>query len=203
LVCNAIELAVEHATLESDAGTWQPAVVLDPETERCHLPFPARLPAGDYRLRLRFRGTLNDKLHGFYRSTYRDAAGNNRVLAATQFEATDARRAFPLGRARVQGHLRHHLVIDPAFTAVSNTPSPRSGPRRQESRAFADTILMSTLSCRFCRRRAEATTRRTSGERRVHLVRTRQAASYGRSEIGTALLAFSRRTSPALSVRQT
>ena len=41
------------------------------------------------------RGSLNDRLHGFYRSTYKDAAGASHTIAATQFEATDARRGFP------------------------------------------------------------------------------------------------------------
>ena len=44
---------------------------------------------------LRFRGLLNDKLRGFYRSTFTDDDGVERVIATTQFEATDARRAFP------------------------------------------------------------------------------------------------------------
>ena len=44
---------------------------------------------------LRFRGILNDKLRGFYRSTFTDDDGVERVIATTQFEATDARRAFP------------------------------------------------------------------------------------------------------------
>ena len=39
-------------------------------------------------------GILNDKLHGFYRSTYQDPSGRDRILACTQFESTDARRAF-------------------------------------------------------------------------------------------------------------
>ena len=38
---------------------------------------------------------LNDKLRGFYRSTFKDDDGDERVIATTQFEATDCRRAFP------------------------------------------------------------------------------------------------------------
>ena len=30
---------------------------------------------------LRFTGILNDRLHGFYRSTYKDAGGATRTLA--------------------------------------------------------------------------------------------------------------------------
>ena len=49
---------------------------------------------GEWTLRLRFRGTLNDRLVGFYRSRY-DDEGSAYVIAATHFEATDARMCFP------------------------------------------------------------------------------------------------------------
>ncbi|MGH8490590.1 MAG: hypothetical protein ACREXS_17425 [Gammaproteobacteria bacterium] len=35
------------------------------------------------------------KLQGFYRSRYGDASGEGKILACTQFESADARRAFP------------------------------------------------------------------------------------------------------------
>ena len=47
-----------------------------------------------YRLDLEFHGILNDELRGLYRSTYK-VDGETRIMATTQFEATDARRAFP------------------------------------------------------------------------------------------------------------
>ena len=48
------------------------------------------------RCTLAFRGVLNDQLHGFYRSTYTDdETGEKHTIATTQFEAADARRAFP------------------------------------------------------------------------------------------------------------
>ena len=50
---------------------------------------------GTYRFHTRFEGVLNDKLCGFYRSTFTDADGVEQVLATTQMEATDCRRAFP------------------------------------------------------------------------------------------------------------
>ncbi|KAL6057849.1 Aminopeptidase [Balamuthia mandrillaris] len=44
---------------------------------------------------MRFTGILNDKMKGFYRSKYTNAKGEEAFMAVTQFEATDARRAFP------------------------------------------------------------------------------------------------------------
>src|SRR5262249_33215533 len=93
---NAAELVIDRASLVSvAAGSLHARVVLDAETERCTLKPPEPLRPGRWKVQIRFHGTLNSKLRGFYRSTYRDAQGVTRVLAATQFEATDARRAFP------------------------------------------------------------------------------------------------------------
>src|SRR5205807_590012 len=114
---------------------------------------------GAWTLRLRFRGILNDKLRGFYRSTYKDAAGASKVLAATQFEATDARRAFPCwDEPAFKAVFATTLVIDPALTAVSNTAvaSERIENGKKVIR-FADTIPMSTYLVAFIVGELEAT----------------------------------------------
>jgi aminopeptidase 2 len=46
-------------------------------------------------LHMKFTGQLNDKMAGFYRSTYKNPDGTEGILATSQMEATDARRAFP------------------------------------------------------------------------------------------------------------
>ncbi|XP_027211488.2 aminopeptidase N [Penaeus vannamei] len=48
-----------------------------------------------YVLSMEFLGYLNDQLRGFYRSSYKDEDGKEKMLAVTQFQATSARRAFP------------------------------------------------------------------------------------------------------------
>ncbi|CAH2105873.1 unnamed protein product [Euphydryas editha] len=47
-----------------------------------------------YVLNISYTGILNDNLHGFYRSSYEEKKVK-RWIAVTQFQATDARRAFP------------------------------------------------------------------------------------------------------------
>src|SRR5438093_1411505 len=82
---------------------------------------------------------------------YKDASGNFRFLAATQFEATDARRAFPCwDEPAFKAVFATILVIDPSLTAVSNTAivSEQMEDGRKVVR-FADTIPMSTYLVAF------------------------------------------------------
>ena len=71
------------------------SIAMDDDVERAEFAFPIVLQPGPARLSCSFKGILNDKLRGFYRSTWRDDAGNDHVIATTQFESTNARRAFP------------------------------------------------------------------------------------------------------------
>jgi puromycin-sensitive aminopeptidase len=110
-------------------------------------------------LTIAFRGTLNDKLRGFYRSTYKDERGTTHRLAATQFEATDARRAFPCwDEPDFKAVFATTLVIDPTLTAVSNssvvTETLAGGNKAVR---FADTIKMSTYLVAFIVGRIEPT----------------------------------------------
>ena len=52
------------------------------------------LEDGENEIEIEFEGVLNDKLAGFYRSDYEED-GKTKYLATTQFEAADARQAFP------------------------------------------------------------------------------------------------------------
>jgi puromycin-sensitive aminopeptidase len=152
IVMNAVELAVDEAILERDgAAPIAATAAADEPLERCRIALASPAAPGTWRLRLRFRGTLNDKLRGFYRSSYKDPSGVSRLLAATQFEATDARRAFPCwDEPAFKAVFAVTLAIDPALTAVSNTrvvAETREGGRKIVR--FADTIRMSTYLVAF------------------------------------------------------
>jgi puromycin-sensitive aminopeptidase len=195
ITLNAIELTVDSASLENDGGeTIRATPAMDEATERCRLTLASPAAPGPWRLRLAFRGTLNDKLRGFYRSVYKDPSGVSRTMAATQFEATDARRAFPCwDEPSFKAVFAVTLVIDPALTAVSNTSivSETHEAGRKVVR-FADTITMSTYLVAFVVGELEATdavmVRRTP--LRVWCVPGKKALARFGQEIGAASLAF-------------
>src|SRR6202042_3258325 len=97
LVCNAAELDIKEARLESPSGAVLAGRVdLDETAQRATIAFDTTVePASGYLLRLVFSGILNDQLHGFYRSTYSTDDRAEDTLAVTQFEPADPRRAFP------------------------------------------------------------------------------------------------------------
>jgi puromycin-sensitive aminopeptidase len=160
IVLNAIELDISSAKIEGDSGSiMQAAIALDASFERCHLTFTELLSPGTWRLTIAFRGTLNDKLRGFYRSTYKDERGAIHSLAATQFEATDARRAFPCwDEPDFKAIFSTTLVIDPTLTAVSNSMiAAETFAGGKKVLRFADTMKMSTYLVAFIVGRIEPT----------------------------------------------
>jgi puromycin-sensitive aminopeptidase len=159
---NAVDLVIDSVSAEDAAGRRvDGSATVDAQTERARLAFPAPLAPGAWRLRLTFSGELNDRLRGFYRSRYTDPSGAERVMAATQFEATDARRAFPCwDEPSLKAVFSVTLVVDQDLTAISNTrvvselPGPTPGKKQV---VFADTIVMPTYLVALIVGRLEAT----------------------------------------------
>ena len=152
VVLNAAELEIRSAQLENTAGQrWPCAVRLDEVDERLHLRPPQPITPGKWQLSLTFRGSLNDRLRGFYRSSYTDPQGRPRTLATTQFESTDARRAFPCwDEPSLKAVFALTLSIDPELTAVSNTRvRSESVENGRKVVRFADTMLMSSYLVAF------------------------------------------------------
>ncbi|HTW98043.1 MAG TPA: M1 family metallopeptidase, partial [Acidimicrobiales bacterium] len=127
-------------------------IELDPAAERVSFVVPALLAPGRYRLSVGFDGVLNDRLCGFYRSVFTGEDGTEQVIATTQFQETDARRAFPcLDEPDRKAVFSITLDEPPGMLAVSNgaeisaTPLPSGGRRVR----FSDTIPMSTYLVAF------------------------------------------------------
>jgi puromycin-sensitive aminopeptidase len=87
LVLHAVGLEVSSAVAEAGGDAQTAAVTPVAASETLRLTFARPLPAGPIKLRLAWSGRFCDGLRGLY------LAGPG--LAATQFEAADARRVFP------------------------------------------------------------------------------------------------------------
>jgi puromycin-sensitive aminopeptidase len=153
IVLNALELELDEAEVKRGRKSLRAnKIEMDLTRERAHIHFAEAIEPGDWTLRIKFRGILNDKLHGFYRSQYVDPAGKSHTVATTQFEATDARRAFPCwDEPALKAVYKVTLVIDENLTAVSNAGIERERKLDDQKKevVFKDTIRMSTYLLAF------------------------------------------------------
>lgn len=87
------------------------------------LAFASPLKVGMATIKMTFKGILNGDMAGFYKSSYTNADGEKLTMASTQFEALDARRAFPCwDEPAVKATFKVALVVDKHLTALSNMP---------------------------------------------------------------------------------
>lgn len=174
IVLNALELEIQSATLIGADGERRPGqVTLDPPNERARIAFDRPIAPGHWRLELTFSGALNTRLAGFYRSTFRDAEGKERVIASTQFEATDARRAFPCwDEPDFKATFKVTLIVDEGLTAISNARVVEERPLGSGKKAvvFAETMKMSTYLVAFIVGPFEATEPRMVGDKPLRVV---------------------------------
>ena len=143
---NADELVIASVSV----GGADAAFHLDTTTER--LIIEAAVGVGDTTIEILFTGTLNNKLRGWYRSTFKDADGVDRVIATTQMQATDCRRAFPcFDEPEFKAVFEITLVVEPDLLAVSNG-TELSREARDDGKhvvAFKPTMVMSTYLVAF------------------------------------------------------
>ena len=148
VVLNAIDLQLDEASV----GGHPAVVTLDADHGRATLRLDEALAVGPTSVHVRFRGTLNDKLRGFYRSTFTDSTGTEHTIATTQFESTDARRAFPCwDEPALKATFSVTLVVPEGLTAVSNAAVVKDEPTDDGRRrvVFEPTMKMSTYLVAF------------------------------------------------------
>jgi aminopeptidase N len=162
ITLNSAEVVFQSVTA-SAAGREQAATIsLDAEKQQATFMFPAPIPAGKAVLSIAYTGILNNELRGFYLSKTA-----RRNYAVTQFESTDARRAFPsFDEPAFKATFDVALVIDAGDTAISNnpiasdTPGPGAG---KHTLKFLTTPKLSTYLVVFLVGDFQCTTGRQDG----------------------------------------
>ena len=160
IALNAVELAVSDVEVRlSDGTTVACTVTFDDDLEWVTFQAPSGLTPGPCTLSCRFTGTLNDKLRGFYRSTYTGPDGETQTIATTQFESVDARRCFPcFDEPDRKAVFEVTLIVDPDLDAISNSPVIAVEPVGEKRRIrFSPTMKMSTYLVAFVVGRLETT----------------------------------------------
>ena len=139
---HSIDLDIRSAVADSAGKRLVARIEADPEAEIVWLRFDQPLAAGEASLQLEFGGTILERLRGFYRST-KDGAR----YGATQFEAADARRAFPcFDEPEFKARFALTLVVQGDVTAIANgelvSDRPLGDGRRELT--FAETPPISS-----------------------------------------------------------
>ncbi|HVT01158.1 MAG TPA: M1 family metallopeptidase, partial [Patescibacteria group bacterium] len=121
ITLHSAELEILSAEVTSGKKTFVGKVSYNDKLETATIKFPENVAVGNGQLNLSFTGILNDKMRGFYRSRY-EMDGKEYHMGVTQFESTDARRAFPcFDEPAKKAVFEVSLKIPNDRTLISNT----------------------------------------------------------------------------------
>ncbi|KAL5020481.1 hypothetical protein ScPMuIL_003373, partial [Solemya velum] len=118
-----LDIAEESITIAGGGETFVARYETDTKRQFVILKLDHNMTAGvQYHISMDFVGPLKGGLNGLYLSSYK--RGNETVyMAATQFQATDARKAFPcFDEPAIKATFRITLERKPIKIAVSNMP---------------------------------------------------------------------------------
>jgi aminopeptidase N len=93
VVLNVAELAVWSCGIWRRDALELCSFSIDPKAEELLIRFSGEV-SGEITVNIVYTGRINDRMAGFYRSRY-SQDGRTRYIAVTQFQESDARRAFP------------------------------------------------------------------------------------------------------------
>lgn len=198
LVLNMKELEITSAALITSRLSFIESrnIKIDPEKQRVTICFNNELPKGCATLYISFKGSLKKDMAGFYLSAYRTPDGQEKVMAVTQFEDSDARKAFPCwDEPALKAKFQLTLEIPENMDALSNTDPLSlevnfSGDKKIVS--FGETPPMSTYLLAFAIGEFECIEDVTNTGVKVRVFTTRGNKEKGRFalEVGKKCLEF-------------
>jgi len=142
---NSKEIDIKRASIKS-RNTLQDARIRKIEKlERIELVFDKAVK-GPIEIRIDFVCTNNEQMYGFYRSRY-SVGGKQRYMLSSQFEAANARAAFPcFDEPAFKATFKVSMLISKDLSAISNMPikSEKPGSHGKKLVEFDETPKMSS-----------------------------------------------------------
>ena len=121
ITLDCAEIKISSCIVKSQGKIIKSSPKTDEKKEELQIKLSEKIK-GKITIDLEFQGILNDRLLGFYRSQYTQN-GKTKYLATTQFEAADARRAFPCwDEPEAKATFEISIIAENKFTAISNMP---------------------------------------------------------------------------------
>jgi len=151
IVLHSREIKIHTVSVSQNGQEAQAKnISYDEKEQRATFDFANALQIGDAELKIHFEAVLNDEMAGFYRSKY-TSNGEDRYAAVTQFEPTDARRAFPCwDEPAVKAIFEITLVIPTDRVGLSNMlPVDEKVEGSKKTIKFAPSPIMSTYLVAF------------------------------------------------------
>ena len=119
VVLNVLNLDVTACSVRQSEIATPCSLSLDLIKEELSIRLPKAV-CGQFVLAIIYQGQIGDGMAGFYRSSYVQA-GSRRFIAVTQFQESDARRAFPcFDHPSQKAFFDIEMTVDAGLTAVSN-----------------------------------------------------------------------------------
>jgi aminopeptidase N len=158
IVLNSHQLKIHSAEVSVDQKSLQATgISYDAPRQRATLSFAEELPVSEKAtLVIKFQGTINNDMAGFYRSKYKPVVppaasvpkdGEDHVMFSTQFESCDARRAFPcFDEPNLKATFDFEIELPEDQVALSNMPEKTSKKSKDGFKvvSFERTPIMST-----------------------------------------------------------
>ena len=145
IALNSKELAIKSAVVASGGKAQEAVIRYDEKLERVILSFGKPIK-GEADIAMEFTGVHNDQMYGFYRSAHR-SRGKTRYLLSSQFEAANARNAFPcFDEPEFKAVFSVSLTVGKDLHCISNMPIAKTTklPGRMKTVQFQQTPPMST-----------------------------------------------------------
>jgi aminopeptidase N/puromycin-sensitive aminopeptidase len=142
ITLHSADLELHDVVLAAGSKMLSPTITFDVPNEMASFKFTQTLAPGRASIRIGFNGALGGQLRGLYLSKT-----PKRKYAVTQFEPTDARRAFPsFDEPAMKATFDITLVVDDGDTAISNGAIASDTPAGAGKHAihFRNTQKMST-----------------------------------------------------------